>query len=42
MTLASIPVNFAFGYDQFKTDHVVLLGIGPELHTNAVLLRRGG
>jgi 3-oxoacyl-[acyl-carrier-protein] synthase-3 len=42
MTLASIPVNFAFGYDQFKTDHVVLLGIGPELHTNAVLLRRNG
>ncbi|MDB5904044.1 MAG: 3-oxoacyl-ACP synthase [Betaproteobacteria bacterium] len=42
MTLASIPVNFAFGYEQFKTDHVVLLGIGPELHTNAVLLRRGG
>jgi 3-oxoacyl-[acyl-carrier-protein] synthase III len=42
MTLASIPVNFSFGYDQFATDHLVLLGIGPELHTNAVLLRRQG
>jgi 3-oxoacyl-[acyl-carrier-protein] synthase-3 len=42
MTLASIPVNFAFGYDQFETDDVVLLGIGPELHSNAVLLRRNG
>jgi 3-oxoacyl-[acyl-carrier-protein] synthase-3 len=42
MTLASIPVNFAFGYEQFRTDHLVLLGIGPELHTNAVLLRRLG
>jgi 3-oxoacyl-[acyl-carrier-protein] synthase III len=42
MTLASIPVNFSFGYDQFATDYLVLLGIGPELHTNAVLLRRQG
>ena len=42
MTLASIPVNFAFGFDQFETDYMMLLGIGPELHSNAVLLRRNG
>ena len=42
MTLASIPLNFARGYDDFKTDYLVLVGIGPELHTNAVLLRRNG
>ena len=42
MTLASVPVNFAFGYDRIATDYAVLLGIGPELHSNAVLLRRNG
>ncbi|CAN5843306.1 MAG: 3-oxoacyl-ACP synthase [Gemmatimonadetes bacterium] len=42
MTLASIPVNLACFYDRIQTPHLVLLGIGPELHTNAVLLRRDG
>ena len=42
MTLASLPVNLAQGHEAFTTDHLVLLGIGPELHANAVLLRRGG
>jgi 3-oxoacyl-[acyl-carrier-protein] synthase-3 len=42
MTLASIPVNLAFAYDQIETDHLILLGIGPELHSNGLLLRRNG
>lgn len=42
MTVASIPVNLAYAYDQIETDYLVLLGIGPELHANAVLLRRNG
>jgi 3-oxoacyl-[acyl-carrier-protein] synthase-3 len=42
MTVANIPVNLAYGYDRYETDYLVMLGIGPELHTNAVLLRRNG
>jgi 3-oxoacyl-[acyl-carrier-protein] synthase-3 len=42
MTLATIPVNLAFAYDQIETDYLVLLGIGPELHSNALLMRRYG
>lgn len=42
MTLASIPVNLVLGAAQFTTDYLVLLGIGPELHANAVLLQRNG
>jgi 3-oxoacyl-[acyl-carrier-protein] synthase-3 len=40
MTLASIPVNLSFFRDEIQSDHVVLLALGPELSTNAVLLRR--
>lgn len=42
MTLASIPVNLSACHDQIATDHLLLLGIGPELHSHALLLRRGG
>lgn len=42
MTVASIPVNLSFAYGQIETDWLVLLSIGPELHSNAVLLRRNG
>jgi 3-oxoacyl-[acyl-carrier-protein] synthase-3 len=42
MTAANIPVNLSFGYAQIQTDHVLLLSIGTELHSNAVLLRRNG
>jgi 3-oxoacyl-[acyl-carrier-protein] synthase-3 len=41
MTLATIAVDLAWGYGQIKTDHVLLLALGPEMHANAVLLRRG-
>jgi 3-oxoacyl-[acyl-carrier-protein] synthase-3 len=42
ITLATIPVNLAFTYDQIEMDHLILLGIGPELHSNGLLLRRNG
>ena len=40
MTLATIPVNFAMHYSQIQKNYVVLLGIGTELQTSAVLLKR--
>ncbi len=40
MTLANIPVNLAFFQDKIAKDHLVLMALGPELSTNAVLLRR--
>lgn len=42
MTLASLPVNLSQGHAAFTTDHLVLVGIGPELHANALLLQRNG
>jgi 3-oxoacyl-[acyl-carrier-protein] synthase-3 len=42
MTVANIPVNLACLYDQIQTDYLVLLSLGPEMHTNALLLRRNG
>ncbi|MCZ8111380.1 MAG: 3-oxoacyl-[acyl-carrier-protein] synthase III C-terminal domain-containing protein [Betaproteobacteria bacterium] len=42
MTLASIPVNLSSQYERIETDWLLLLGIGPELHANALLLRRRG
>jgi 3-oxoacyl-[acyl-carrier-protein] synthase III len=41
-TLATIPMNLACLYDQIKTDWLVLLGIGADMHTNALLLQRNG
>lgn len=42
MTVANIPLNLSFAYPQIETDHLVLLSIGTDLHSNAVLLRRNG
>jgi len=42
MTVANIPVNLSACFDQIETDHLLLLGIGPELHSHALLLRRNG
>lgn len=43
MTLANIPVNFAWSFDNdpIQHDSVVCLAVGAEQHSNAVLLRRG-
>lgn len=43
MTVANIPVTLAWAQDNcpIVKDHLVLLGIGPEMHANALLLRRG-
>ncbi|MEG4516347.1 MULTISPECIES: 3-oxoacyl-[acyl-carrier-protein] synthase III C-terminal domain-containing protein [unclassified Microcoleus] len=40
MTLASIPVNLAYFYREIKTEYLVLLGLGTELKTAALLLKR--
>ena len=40
MTVANIPLDFAYYFDRIETDWVVLLAIGVEMHTNALLLRR--
>jgi 3-oxoacyl-[acyl-carrier-protein] synthase-3 len=40
MTLAAVPVNLAFFYDQIERDHLVLLGMGADIHASALLLRR--
>ena len=42
MTVASIPVNLSLCFDQIETDHLMLLGIGADLHSHALLLRRQG
>ena len=42
MTVATLPVNLAFAYDTLARDYVVLLGIGVQPQTAAVLLRRNG
>lgn len=42
MTTATMAVNLSACYAQIATDHLVLLGIGPELHTHALLMRRNG
>ena len=41
MAIANIPVTLACFADRIEKDHLVLLGIGSEMHTNALLLRRG-
>ncbi len=40
MVSASVPVNLAKCYDQIKTDHLVLLGVGMEMHATAMLYAR--
>ncbi|MBZ0275566.1 MAG: 3-oxoacyl-ACP synthase [Anaerolineae bacterium] len=41
MTVANIPVSFAWGYGSITTDYVVMLGIGVEMAANTVMLKRG-
>jgi 3-oxoacyl-[acyl-carrier-protein] synthase-3 len=40
MTVATIPVNFALAHETIVHDNVVLLGIGVEMQTQAILLTR--
>ena len=40
MTVANLPVNLAYFEDKIEKQHLVLLGIGPEMHTHALLLHR--
>jgi 3-oxoacyl-[acyl-carrier-protein] synthase III len=42
MAVANIPVTFAWAAlgNRIQRDHLVLLGVGPDMHTNAVLLSR--
>jgi 3-oxoacyl-[acyl-carrier-protein] synthase-3 len=40
MTLATIPVNLAYCYEQIKMNHLVLLGVGNQVQASAVLLAR--
>jgi len=43
MTVANIPVTLAWAkqHQPVKNDYLILLGIGTDMHANAVLLRRG-
>lgn len=41
MVSSSVPVNLSRCYDQIKTDHLVLMGTGMEMHATALLYRRG-
>ncbi|MEE4110791.1 MAG: hypothetical protein V2I24_15680 [Halieaceae bacterium] len=40
LTLASVGVTFAHRYDEIKTPYLVLLGIGVQQETSALLLKR--
>lgn len=40
LTLASMGVTLAYKYDQIETDYLVLLGIGVQQETSALLLKR--
>jgi 3-oxoacyl-[acyl-carrier-protein] synthase III len=42
MTVATTGVNFAFATEQdlVKHDNLVLMGLGPDMHANAILLKR--
>lgn len=42
MALANVPVNLAWSneHEPIKKDYLVLLTIGPDMHTNALLLKR--
>lgn len=41
MVSASIPVNLAKCREEIKTDYLVLMGIGMEMHATAMLYKRG-
>lgn len=43
MALANVPVNLAWAHlsGLIKKEYLVLLTIGPDMHTNALLLKRG-
>ena len=40
MVSASVPVNLSLHFDQLQTNHLVLLGIGMEMNTTALLYSR--
>jgi 3-oxoacyl-[acyl-carrier-protein] synthase III len=40
MVSAAVPVNFSLGYEKIPTNHVVLMGIGMEMHCTALLCSR--
>jgi len=40
MTLATLPVNFAYAYNQLDRDHMMFLCLGLEMQTTSTLLRR--
>ena len=40
MVSASVPVNLSIYFDKIPTNHVVLVGIGMEMHTTALLYSR--
>ena len=40
VTVANVPLDFAYYFDRIPTEWLVLLAIGVEMHTNALLLRR--
>lgn len=41
MVSSSVPVNLARCHGEIHTDHLVLLGIGMEMHATALLMSRG-
>lgn len=41
MVSANVPVNLAYHLDRIDKNHLVLLALGPEFMTSALLLRRG-
>jgi 3-oxoacyl-[acyl-carrier-protein] synthase-3 len=40
MTVANIPLDVAYFWEKIATDWVVLLAVGIDMHTNAMLLKR--
>jgi len=42
LTLASMGVTFAHKYDEIDTQYLVLLGIGIQQQTSALLMKRDG
>lgn len=40
MVSAGVPVNLAKCYEQIRTDHLVLLGVGMDMHATALLYGR--
>jgi 3-oxoacyl-[acyl-carrier-protein] synthase III len=40
MTVANIPLDVAYYWEKIATDWIVLLAVGIDMHTNAMLLKR--